>query len=399
MKKWLFLFMVVSLSLSGCWDRVEVDEIAIVMGIGIDRVPHEKEPILLSIQIVNAAAQKKGGTGSGQGPPLYVITSQGKTLFSAVQKFNSSYPRRFNFSHNKIVVFGKDFARTDIVEALDYINRDREFRENMWVAVVDKTAKEVLQMEFPLEPLSGKALNSMMSKFMENAFTPPIEFYKFRNLMKAETKTCTTPLIRIEEREKKVDSMLEESTGKKIEKSKFGLEKVVVIEDTAVFHENKMVGKLNKNESRGLLWLKNQLTGGEIVIPKDGNDLSIYIPEGKTKITPSVKGNQILMKIECEADAAIKEVELVGLDLKDPKVIKQLEKQAADILKNRVKHTIEKAQKDIKVDFIGFGSTLHNDLPDEWKRFKKDWPEIFPQVKYEIHFQVNINTSGKITKE
>ncbi|MEW9673775.1 Ger(x)C family spore germination protein [Ammoniphilus sp. 3BR4] len=399
MKKWHLLFILVSLSLSGCWDRVEVDEIGIVLGIGVDRVPDDKRPILLTLQVVNPAAIKSGETGSGQGQSLYVLTSQGRTFFSALQAVSTSYPRRFIFSHNQLVVFGKDFAKTDITEVMNYIDRDREFRENIWVIAAEKTAKEVLQTEIALETLSPKGLDIMMSKFTETAFTLPIEFYKFRNLLKAETKTATAPLIRIEEREKKVERMLAESTEEKMAKSKFALDPTIVIEETAIFHDKKMVGVISQNESRGLLWLKNQLTGGTVVINgKDDQEISVMILKGKTKIFPSVKGNQIFMKIECKGEATIEEVENDALDLNDPKVIKQLEKQTAAIIKSRVRRTIEKAQHELNVDFIGFSSILHNELPDEWKRFSKDWPEVFPQVQYEIDVQITLSMVGKIIK-
>ncbi len=397
MRKWLGLLMFMLAFVSGCWGRTEVDQIGIVVGLGVDYITGD-QPILLTAQVVNPGAMGKtqkpptGSTG-----PFIVITSQGRTLFDAIRNFSRQYPRRLVFSHNKVVVMGKRFAERDLPEVLDFIERDREFRENIWMLVAEKSAKEVMQLELALESLPAIGLNIIMKEQLKNAFSIPIEFYQFSNQLKDEIGVSVTPLIKIENFEEIFNEQLKK-LGDPIKESQYSIPEEMNIDRTAIFKDRKLIGSIGKNETRGLLWLKNKLKGGTVIISEEKeNELSAFLEEGKVTFTPIVKDMQITMKIECKGEARINEVDVPHLNLLDKQVVQHLEEQIEKILTSRVKSVIEIAQKDLNADFIGFGQEIKNQKPKEWKKLKGDWEEIFPDVQSEINFDIKIKAVGLTT--
>ncbi len=395
MKRWKVLPIVLSLLFTGCWDRTDVDDIAIVVGLGIDKIP-EEHMILLSAQVVNPAYGKS--SGSGEGTSFTVLTSQGRTFSDAIINFSKSYSKRMIYSHNKLIIMGRDFAKSDFSEVMDYLERERQFRENMWIFTADKSAKELLQTQMATENLPASGLDDMMGFLRENAFTVTTQLYDFIYRLRSDAGVSTSPYIKIVDEEKRINEKLSRA-GMKITGSEVEIPKKIQIEETAIYKDNRLIGTIDKNESRGLLWLRNQLKGGLVILLGEGGNqkqTSIYIKEGKSKVTSSVKDGQIFMKIQCEGQADLRGVGNLTIDVSDPKVMEKLERQTEEILLHRVNKVITKATKEFNADFLGFSEHLHNQHPEEWHRLKKGWNDIFPNVQYEIAFHIKIQSNGLI---
>ncbi len=51
----------------GCWNRRELNSLAIVMGVGVDK-GEEKNSVEVTVQIVQPSVLKSAGKGSGESP-------------------------------------------------------------------------------------------------------------------------------------------------------------------------------------------------------------------------------------------------------------------------------------------------------------------------------------------
>lgn len=405
MKSKFILFIIMLLLfpvlLGGCWDRTEVDELAIVVGVGIDQIPG-KQSKLVTVQIVNPAKIKNAGSeGGGPEKSFIVLASQGNSFFEAIRNLTKTSPRRLFFAHNKIVVLGKDFAKSGISEVMDYMDRDREFRRINWILVTMKTAKEVLETEMDIEKLPSRGLETMLSSLKNQAITYPINRNEFLMRLKSDLGVSYAPIIHVKDVDKEINLKLEQATGEPLKSSETKVSKKILIQETAIFKNNRFIGILTEEESKGLLWLINKLKGDTVVIPhqsgEDEKAVTVDIFEGHTKITPHITEKGITMEILCTGKATLRETENIRMELKNLKIFKQLEQETDKILKTRVERTITKAQKGLKADFVGFGEQIHNNNPLEWNRINQDWDQRFPQVKYELTIKIKIQNMGKIT--
>jgi spore germination protein KC len=86
------------------------------------------------------------------------------------------------------------------------------------------------------------------------------------------------------------------------------------------------------------------------------------------------------------------------LDLSQPEVIKNIEKMLEEDVKERIRMTIEKAQK-LKADVFGFGSEVYRSHPKEWKKqFKERWDKEFPQLEVTVSADVKVVRTGLTSK-
>lgn len=134
MRKVISLIVVLSLTtitLTGCWDRVEIEEIGFVLGVGIDLQkkedveeraeraapgkPEGKRRYLLTQQIAIPGGLQ-GGQGSGAGgadqKAYYNIVSEGDTMFEMVRSVAARTSRTPYYEHIKIIIISEEIAKT-----------------------------------------------------------------------------------------------------------------------------------------------------------------------------------------------------------------------------------------------------------------------------------------------
>lgn len=376
-----------------------VDDLAIVLSVGLDRV-RGTEPILLTVQIVNTSAKGPGGEGGGgQDTPFITLTSQGKSLLDAERNLAKTSSRKLFFSHNKIVVLGKNFTASDISEAMDYIQRNREFRRTNLIVVAEQTAKEVLETKLDMEKLPALGLHDMLVS-KNQPFIYPVNINEFLLNLKTDIGVSYAPVVSLQDVTQGSNVKQEQAVGKQGESSGAKGSAKLHLDKMAIFKNNRLVGTLNEQESIGFLWLNNKLKRDTVVIPfplaEEDKEISVEIFKGSSKIIPHITDKGITMEIVCTGEAELREAGNLSAQLKDLQMYRQLEQETEKILKAQVEQTIVRAQHDLKADFIGFGNQIHNYNPTEWRLIKADWDQRFPEIQYAITFHVTMRKAGII---
>ena len=388
----LVLPIFLAILISGCWDQVGIKDRTIVVGMGIDKIPGN-DPILLTIQVVNlptlknnSGAGTRGGSSNGTQSEqssasargtVIIETSTGQSLSDAIHNFLKSSSRQVIFSHNRIVVLGRELATSGVAAIFDDIMRDYQFRATNWIFIAETTAQEILDTNTELGTVPAKEIDQMMINLTKHALILPMDTNEFILQLKSEGYCSSAPLIQLENSQP--------DQGRRIKIAK-----------TAILKNNRLNHVLTPTESRDLLWLSDKQKGGSLVFPyhsgKKQQRISVTISDGTTRISPQITAAGILIKIDCTGNALIN---TMG-DLKNNRqTVEQLERRVERILERRVAAVIKTAQLN-KTDFLGFARKIHSDHPEVWRRIKRNWDEEFPQIKTVVHFQINLNRFGLV---
>ncbi|MDD3074550.1 MAG: Ger(x)C family spore germination protein, partial [Eubacteriales bacterium] len=138
----VLLLIIMLLPLSGCWDSVELDQLALVLLIGIDTDPMG-DGFEVTVHVLNVAA---GGTGGGGGSKnisqTLTLSARGQTLSDATRNLRGRVQGRFSFHHVRVVLIGEDLARKGIQPVLDFLFRAPEIRLTSYLLVCQGTARE-----------------------------------------------------------------------------------------------------------------------------------------------------------------------------------------------------------------------------------------------------------------
>lgn len=376
------------LSCYGCWDQSEIKERSMVIGFGIDQVPGP-EPLELTIQLVSSRAlQSKGQSDSGaasgksglQNDSVIIKTSRGKTFAAAIRNFNQTSPRQISFFHNQVIVFGKNLAQSGVSAVLDTIVRDPQFRSTNWIFTAPIQAQEVMKAQTGIGSYPAKDLSQMMNKLTKAAFVLPVNRNDFIIQMKSEGRAAVAPLLELE------------PAPQQDAPPRFKIDKM------ALFHNYRLVNYLTPAQTQALLWFGNGSKATEVIFPfrtgKGSKPVSIEILSGDTFAETRIDRGRIFLSFTCTGRGILQESE----DLQNnPRTIARLENQVEQRLKKQAEELIHYAQT-MKIDFLGFGRTIHSFHPEEWRRTGENWDSYFPRVQTRVKFRINLIKFG-ITRD
>ncbi|MBB6216872.1 spore germination protein KC [Anaerosolibacter carboniphilus] len=366
----MLLFAAISL-ISGCWNYREIDEMTIIQGVAID---HNAEKFIITIESITP----KGGQDIEMVADL--TTAEGATIFDAIRNLIMQTGRRVYWAHAKVIVISEQIAREGVTPILDYVTRDAEIRENMWLVLSrEKDAKTLFEGKDRMHDTISIHMDDMLQNQKSISKYDAVELWRFLDDLTADGISPTMPMANL-----------------KIK----GDEKVPLINGIAIFKKDKMVGWIDGIEARSLLLTKGELKGGLLIIPnvgKTNTDVTLEIFKSKTKTKPILMNDQLTMEINVKMEVNI--AEITGTeDFIGEQGRKLLEKEAEGLLETQMKRTIAKVQKQWGSDVFDFGGVVQREMPEYWKTVKGDWEEHFTNLDVKVNADINIRGSALTSK-
>ncbi len=107
-----FLLLIMSfLVVTGCWDRVELNDRAFIIATGIDK-DQESGKMVTTLQVIVPekidTATKKGG---GENAAVQIVSAKGSTVYETLQYIKFELMKKPYFQHNRILVIGEQAAK------------------------------------------------------------------------------------------------------------------------------------------------------------------------------------------------------------------------------------------------------------------------------------------------
>ncbi|GMA60492.1 Ger(x)C family spore germination protein [Alicyclobacillus fastidiosus] len=188
------LIVLVSLLFAtGCWDRAELDDLALILGWGMDQ--SEDKTYVASAQIAipsKLSTTVQSGGGAGQG--FFVLTGTGKSSLDATKNIQRKSSRKIYAGHRRVICIGETLAKNGLSSALDEYTRNPDVRLRTDVFIVKgNSALEVLQNPYPLENLPA------LAALREHKAVGGIGDTTLRNYLMDESKghSTTLPVIQL----------------------------------------------------------------------------------------------------------------------------------------------------------------------------------------------------------
>ncbi|KOY81637.1 Ger(x)C family spore germination protein [Lysinibacillus macroides] len=380
--KGIGLLCILTLLLSGCWSKRELNELAIVVALGIDKVEDHYE---ITVQIVDPSEISVRQV-STQRAPVITYHAQGETIFEAIRKMTTVAARKPYFSHLQVVVLGEDLAKEGIDESLDLIARDHEFRNDFDVIMsYEATAKEVLNILTPIEKIpANKMVNSLRTSEKAWGSTIAVNIDELVDMLHKEERGAILTAIEIHG-DRKLG--MDQTNVQRVKTSAW-----LQYAGLAVFKDNQFVGLLSEEDSKSISFLNDTIksTVERIACPEKGT-LSMEITQSHTKIKGTFERGA--PKIDVQINI-IQNVDEVGctINLMESATMDYINQKTAQGIQKRIEKTLETIQQYYQVDILGFCDALHRADAKQWKKIKGDWPTIFPELQ--VNIDVKVKTQG-----
>jgi spore germination protein KC len=388
------ILMLTPLGSAGCWDKNEIEELAILTAWGVDR--EENGNVLASAVIIKPFAVA-GKTGEGSAPPerpFWLASSSGRTMLEAMCNFATFSPRFIFCAHSRFVIFGEETARQGVGEMLDFFERNREPRLTAHLLVAkDMTAAEFLKSEFemvPLPPEGGLGLIQNATRRLGTVVNVNINDF----LITLEREGIEPVAGCFEVIPKRPVPLEGELERKEIIQSP-------VLNGAAAFKDDQLVGWLNRTETRGLQWIQGKVESTPLLVenPMDPPALiGVEVIRANSAVTPSMVKGKPHVQIKIELEGNIEDTQGFFDPKIDPALLKKIEKQMALVVEKEIKGVLRRCQQELNTDIFGFGVTFHSTMPQEWAKLKNTWDTEFPKLEVSLDLKTHIRLSGLAIK-
>lgn len=356
---------------SGCYNYKEINNMAIVSSIGIDK-DNKNDKYIVSAQIMNSKESE-----NSEDSQITVYTKEGDTVHEALRNITLKSPRKLYGNHLSKIVLSEEVAKEGIDNILDTFNRVTEVRNEFIITIVkEDKASDVLKVLTTTESIPAEYVKlSLKIADKTSGLTYATKLDEFISLYLKKGIDPVVPVLKIDKKEKKGTTINNITTTNPISK--------IVIEDLAVTNKGKLETYLKNEEVIGYNFLRNQIQ--KMIIPvkcdDENNYASISILKNKTKSNATKKDNKYIINFNINSEAIITEYNCKK-DLTDEKVIKELEKDTEKKIKRYIKKSLNK-QKETKGKFLGLERIIYLDYP----KYKNE--------DYSVKYNVNVNLVRK----
>ncbi|MBO0999926.1 Ger(x)C family spore germination protein [Bacillus sp. SD075] len=385
----LFLMLICTIFTSGCWDKKELNEMAIVSAVGLDR--NKEGKLVGTFQIINpsnVAGALQGGGGTN--PPISIYRATGDNVLELDSIASTKISRDMYFAHANLIVIGEELAKEDgINDFFDAFERSPEFRATTRIVIargvkakdivetltaIDKvSAEKIIKTIETTEKIQGKNISINLQEVIKNLLSTGKEPIISGFTVKGNTG-----------KEAKMDNTMSSD-----------IEANPTAAGIGVFKDGKLIDWLDGDKALGSMWVLDRIENTNLDMDWEGKKgaITYQVIRQKTNVRAKLVNGKPKISIKVRAEGDIREAN-VPLNLTDMHVLKDLEKKFAKDLKKEMEGAIVRAQKN-KTDIFGFGEIMHESHPKEWKKIEKTWDDVtFPKLEVDVQVETFIRRTG-----
>ncbi|GAB6171894.1 Ger(x)C family spore germination protein [Paradesulfitobacterium aromaticivorans] len=384
--------ILVLLTLTGCWNRIEPEQYAWLTWVGLDTAAGGK----IQVTVAVSPPLSPVPTGAAQPEKLLLYSSAtGDTLFEAVREINAHLPKRLFWSYLEAVFISEDLARAGVEQHLDALFRNVRVRKNAWVFITKGPTSPLFQINPQIEKNPMDLIDSLVRA--EAGFLGNSRVIRLKDLHREMFDPGLDPVVSVlriwDQKQKELIP-----PGAEVPK-----ESELALNGSAVLRGDKLVGWLTPDESQVYLLAKGEMKTGLIVVPhpdNPNNRVGIEVIRGNAKLKPQISGDQVKAKITINVKGKLGDQvfyepgRALETPNEDPTFYRQLGEALEQKIKSEVEELLTKSQTEFNADILGVGERLMYRYPKDWEQVKSEWRELYKEAVLEVEVKVNITSSN-----
>ena len=289
----MFILVMVAVLLAACWDKTEMNELALVSMMGVDTDPGSGKKIVY-YQIINprSGTSPKGVPGSEQAP-VFTYEISGSTFGEIRSTIYKLLSRNLFIAHLKVLLVSRQTAQRDLHEIVNFIEMQPNKRSSVPILIVDGSISQAMKTSTPLEDVPANAIESRVKLLSRNSLLVGDHIDVKDVIERMErSDTIVLPLL----------ANLGETNAAESGKRTANIDtnrNNFTIEEGAVIRNYRMVGKLKDEQ---LVWY-HLLNGGR------GHHVRRFELDGKA-ITVEIRPERIRRKVSQESGQPVVRIHL-----------------------------------------------------------------------------------------
>ncbi len=361
------------LSCSGCWDWRIIDELAVILGIGVDMVEEEPEQFLITF--VNPIFEEEAEV-------VRNLTSvRGYSLAQALINLQHQRQQQPVLGKVDVIVFSEEAAQNGAMhQILRQFDQIRDKNPTTWICIVrGATAQDVINLSPPEQPRTAVLLGNMLRHNFSEGRIPEVSALTYWTIFNTRGITPVIPVIEL-------TGMDEEQTG-------------ILLAGLAIIDEGgRLKGYLSDTETLMYMLITDNILRGRFSTRVDFGEqenriLTGFVQSNSTSVKSRIVQDKAVINIKTDIILTGINVDLLLDSHLNEDVFRELEQALARDFQGNMLQVLRISQA-CEADFVGLGQHVRVQHP-EWFR-GKDWGREFGQSTINVEVSVTIKRFGSL---
>ncbi|PAL14836.1 Ger(x)C family spore germination protein [Peribacillus simplex] len=384
--------------LTGCWDKIELEEQAFVVVVGLDK---GKEGMLdVTFQIANPQVGSTDRSKADKEKAYEIVTLSAPNLSVATQMANVSVTRNITLSHVKALIVGEELARDNMfLHISETITKERGLRESVLFLVSKENASSFIRNnKTPFETRPHKFYDLMGERWKETGFVPLSTYQMYLKNIQHDAGAFLSIYGTAKNRHQKVKKEEDENVAGEV-KIRSGSHTQSI--GSVVFKNGKAIGKLTGEETRLTLLLQQDSDVHELTtsftdpIKTEKTIGTRIIIEKKAKIKVNTKKSSpfITATVPVKVDlVSVPSLVNYSTNIKNGDRLKShIEKE----LERKTDKVVKKSQEELEVDIFEFYYAARRKFLTMKQYEAYNWMKSYPKATVIIHYEVELYQFGE----
>ncbi|HHV55165.1 MAG TPA: hypothetical protein GXX55_06935 [Firmicutes bacterium] len=444
------------LATAGCWDHLEMPDVAWILGMGID-LGSKPGWYRVTAMVINTRTTfgPVGPQGSATEPANFVVSAEAPSLLEASRLLTARLGRRAYYVFADVIIIAGDVAKQGIAPLEDFFSRDRQFRRAQRFLVAKGLASDILDVRGTVEERPSILITKALDHAGQTGLSEMVTKGQFEQMMSNPGQDPVLPVVeRVPTESQNVgrfSATLPELGGTPAEPSsppepegvppespsspimEGGVRSTLQVTGLAAFRNDELVGFFDGDETYGLVALRRGFnnTPLTVTLPPDQTPPLVRIappslppgkgsstqyhsvpatPPGSSTRPPAGRLSALLFasapqiqplvtpsgglrfRVILQVNATLTEV-WGGYDLLNTEVLNKVKRSIEQEIRRRIQVALDRCAK-LQVDPVGFGLKLYRSHPQRWSEVQQHWPQLLASTPIDIRVELRTLNPG-----
>lgn len=368
----LTMLLAFVITLCGCWDVKELDDLAIPLVGAYDLIkesekayPEDKYLVTVGMPVFYKDVSEK----------FHIVETSGSTAGEARGRRNSELGEQVIFGQLQLLVFGEDVGKEDnLLELMDIISRNPAIKSSLFVVIFKGRAVDLIKKPVHDYPNMAIYLKALLENSRKSNFYPYTTLFQLNRELISYEAAAIIPHVAFKDGD-------------------------IMLAGSCLINKGKTAAELGREETETAVMLRGIECRGDITFDMTENgkviDKATFEGRNSRKVKLMIQDGRYIFNIRIKLDGIIIEHREQKPTQDGTDYMKLFKSSLEQHVKKRAESYVEKTQKEFKFDSLCLAQYIKANTRE--KLTKEDIDKIIEDAEINVEVEVKIrNVGGKM---
>lgn len=330
-----------------------------------------------------------------------IISLEAPSLFASRNLINVGTSRVLTLVQAKVLVVSDAFAKQgDVLQRLDSLVRERDFRRDIVLVTVKGKAEEFIRANKPqLEKAPYRFYELISQTAAASGLVPDTQLHDFIVDSESPNRTAVTVLASLQEEGGEGEGQPFDLTDLTAGELRIESANRVQFLGSAVYRAQKLVGTLTGRETRMMQLIQGRVQQFNLFIADPDEEGRVVSMQARQQERPGISVNpfaepiRIRVRLRLDLDLAGQQNDQASATSQDR--IRKLERAVNRRLQDMIERVVDKSQRELGGDIFRFYRVGRLSCMTDgcWSGVR--WDDRYPRAKVDVEVVTHIRRTGK----